>query len=73
MGDAGNRIACHFAKEFPLYRFFMYRLFYAAGRKELHAEAMGWDTETGIPTRETLEKFDLGDMADKLAELGLIK
>jgi len=41
MGDAGNRIACHFAKEFPLYRFFMCRLFYAAGRKELHAEAIG--------------------------------
>ena len=34
---------------------------------------MGWDTETGIPTRATLEKFDLGDMADKLEELGLIK
>ena len=36
-------------------------------------EAMGWDTETGIPTRETLEKFDLADVADKLAEYGLIK
>lgn len=35
-------------------------------------EAMGWNVETGIPTRETLEKFDLGDMADKLEELGLI-
>jgi len=34
---------------------------------------MGWDVETGIPTRETLEKFDLKDCADKLAELGLIK
>lgn len=41
--------------------------------KTMFYEAMGWDTETGIPTRETLEKFDLGDMADKLAELGLIK
>lgn len=35
--------------------------------------AMGWDKETGIPTRETLEKFNLADMADKLTELGLIK
>ena len=35
-------------------------------------EAMGWNKETGIPTRETLEKFDLGDCADKLEELGLI-
>ena len=35
-------------------------------------EAMGWDKETGIPTRETLHKFDLDDCADKLAELGLL-
>ena len=35
-------------------------------------EAMGWDKETGIPTRATLEKFDLGDCADKLEALGLI-
>ena len=35
-------------------------------------EAMGWNKETGIPTRETLEKFDLKDCADKLEELGLI-
>ena len=41
--------------------------------KTMFYEAMGWDTETGIPTRATLEKFDLGDMADKLEELGLIK
>ena len=36
-------------------------------------EAFGWDKETGIPTRETLEKFGLADMADKLEELALIK
>ena len=36
-------------------------------------EAFGWDKETGIPTRETLEKFGLSDMADKLEELALIK
>lgn len=35
-------------------------------------DAMGWDKETGIPTRATLEKFDLGDCADKLEALGLI-
>ena len=35
-------------------------------------EAMGWNPETGIPIRETLEKFDLADCADKLEELGLI-
>ncbi|MBR4502365.1 MAG: aldehyde ferredoxin oxidoreductase [Clostridia bacterium] len=35
-------------------------------------EAMGWNKETGIPTRATLEKFDLKDCADKLEELGLI-
>ena len=29
-----------------------------------------WDKETGIPTRETLEKFGLPDCADKLEELG---
>lgn len=40
---------------------------------DMFYEAMGWDKETGIPTRETLEKFDLQDCADKLAELGLIK
>lgn len=33
---------------------------------------MGWDKETGIPTRETLHRFGLDDCADKLAELGLI-
>ena len=35
-------------------------------------DAMGWDKTTGIPTRATLEKFDLADCADKLEELGLI-
>ena len=35
--------------------------------------AMGWDVETGIPTRETMEKFGLSDVANKMAELGLIK
>lgn len=35
-------------------------------------EIMGWNKETGIPTRATLEKFGLGDMADKLEEMKLI-
>lgn len=35
-------------------------------------DAMGWDKETGIPTRATLEKFGLSDVADKLEELKLI-
>lgn len=34
--------------------------------------AMGWNIETGIPTRETLEKFGMSDAADKLAALNLI-
>ena len=33
---------------------------------------MGWDVATGIPTRATLEKFGLGDMADKMEELGIL-
>ncbi|MGE4261857.1 aldehyde ferredoxin oxidoreductase [Shewanella sp.] len=35
-------------------------------------EAWGWDSETGIPTRATLEKFGLGYAADKLAAKGLL-
>ena len=33
---------------------------------------MGWDVATGIPTRATLEKFGLKDMADKMEELGIL-
>ncbi|ONI39436.1 aldehyde ferredoxin oxidoreductase [Candidatus Epulonipiscium fishelsonii] len=33
---------------------------------------MGWDEETGAPTRSTLEKFDLKDIADKLEEMNLL-
>lgn len=35
-------------------------------------EEMGWDVETGIPTRETLERLSLGYMADDLEERGLL-
>ena len=31
----------------------------------------GWDKNTGVPTRETLEKFDLADMADDLEARGI--
>ena len=33
---------------------------------------MGWDNATGVPTRATLEKFNLGYVADKLDSLGLL-
>ena len=39
---------------------------------DMFYEEMGWDVKTGIPTRATLEKFGLGDMADKLAEYGIL-
>ena len=32
----------------------------------------GWDEKTGAPTRETLEKFGLNDVADELAALNLL-
>ena len=35
-------------------------------------EAMGWNTETGIPTRETLAKYGLDDLAAKMDEYGLL-
>ena len=31
----------------------------------------GWDLNTGVPTRETLEKFGLSDMADDLEARGI--
>ena len=34
--------------------------------KDLFYDIFGWDKTTGVPTRETLEKFDLGDMVDDL-------
>lgn len=33
---------------------------------------MGWDEVTGAPTRATLEKFGLGDVADDLASKNLL-
>ncbi len=34
--------------------------------------AMGWDETTGAPTRATLEKFDLADVADRMESMGLL-
>ena len=39
---------------------------------DMFYDAMGWDKATGIPTRATLEKFGLADMADKLESMKLI-
>jgi aldehyde:ferredoxin oxidoreductase len=38
---------------------------------EYYAER-GWNRDTGIPTRESLERIDLGYVADELARLGRI-
>lgn len=38
----------------------------------LFYKEMGWDEKTGAPTRETLEKFGLNDVAEKLASLNLL-
>lgn len=40
--------------------------------KDLLYEALGWDKETGMPTRETLLDLGLNDVADKLAALNLL-
>jgi len=40
--------------------------------KTMFYEEMGWDVKTGIPTRETLERLDLGYMADDLEKRGLL-
>ncbi|ACB85845.1 aldehyde ferredoxin oxidoreductase [Natranaerobius thermophilus] len=38
----------------------------------LFYKEMGWDEETGAPTRECLEELDLGYVADELEEQGLL-
>lgn len=40
--------------------------------KTMFYEEMGWDVETGIPTRKTLERLGLGYMADDLEKRGLL-
>jgi aldehyde:ferredoxin oxidoreductase len=33
----------------------------------------GWDKETGIPTRKTLEELDLKDIADELTKYAQLR
>ena len=40
--------------------------------KTMFYEAMGWNPDTGIPTRETLQKYGLDDLAAKMDEYGLL-
>ena len=39
---------------------------------DMYYEEWGWDKATGIPTRATLEKFDLKQLADDLEAAGLL-
>jgi aldehyde:ferredoxin oxidoreductase len=43
-----------------------------AKSQDMFYERMGWDVETGIPTRTTLERLGLEDMAQALEERGLL-
>jgi len=40
--------------------------------KEDYYELRGWDIETGIPTKQTLEKLGLKDVADDLDKRGIL-
>ena len=40
--------------------------------KDLFYEQLGWDKETGMPTKETLTDLGLADVADELTKLGLM-
>jgi len=40
--------------------------------KDMYYETLGWDKKTGSPTRATLEKLGLKDVADKLAQMRLL-
>jgi aldehyde:ferredoxin oxidoreductase len=39
---------------------------------DMFYEVCGWDKKTGAPTRASLERLGLGDVADKLGETGLL-
>ncbi len=41
--------------------------------KDRFYEHEGWDVSTGCPTRETLESYDLGHVADALESAGALK
>jgi aldehyde:ferredoxin oxidoreductase len=40
--------------------------------REMFYELLGWDKDSGTPTRAALEKLDLGDVADGLERMGLL-
>lgn len=40
--------------------------------KDMFYSTLGWDVATGVPTRATLEKYGLKDMADDLEARGII-
>jgi aldehyde:ferredoxin oxidoreductase len=40
--------------------------------KDMFYAEMGWDLATGMPTRDTLAAAGLEDVADALAEQGLL-
>jgi aldehyde:ferredoxin oxidoreductase len=40
--------------------------------KDLFYRALGWDIKSGAPTRATLEKLGLKDVADRLSKMGLL-
>jgi aldehyde:ferredoxin oxidoreductase len=40
--------------------------------KDEYYAIRGWDVKTGIPTEETLKKYDLGDVAQDLKKRGLL-
>ena len=39
--------------------------------KDMYYTALGWDVETGIPTKATLHEFGLDDLADKMTQAGI--
>jgi aldehyde:ferredoxin oxidoreductase len=40
--------------------------------KGMFYEQLGWDKETGSPTRAALERLGMKDVADKLFKTGLL-
>jgi len=41
--------------------------------KDRYYELRGWDVDTGVPTRTTLEDLGMKDVADKLQSAGKMK
>ena len=40
--------------------------------RDLFYEQLGWDRKTGAPTRATLERLGMKDVADGLARMNLL-